>query len=107
MFSNERCKESLPFLFRIYYNILIRPFFNIAHTLCQLGGYFRYIDNSLCIFFHRAVGELALEAEKMLQFMEETAMEGYRKLLGASQGYQVSSTAELTASSASFIRFTD
>ncbi len=35
-----------------------------------------------------SVGELALEAEKMLQFMEETAMEGYRKLLGASQGYQ-------------------
>lgn len=37
-----------------------------------------------------AVESLALEAEKMLQFMEETAMEGYRKLLGTSQDYQES-----------------
>ncbi len=35
-----------------------------------------------------AVEGLALEAEKMLQFMEETAMEGYRKLLGSSQEYR-------------------
>lgn len=35
-----------------------------------------------------AVEGLALEAEKMLQCMEETAMEGYRKLLSTSQGYR-------------------
>lgn len=35
-----------------------------------------------------AVEGLALEAEKMLQCMEETAMEGYRKLLSTSQDYR-------------------
>lgn len=35
-----------------------------------------------------AVEGLALEAEKMLQCMEDTAMEGYRKLLSTSQGYR-------------------
>ena len=35
-----------------------------------------------------AVNELAKEAEKMLQFMDETAMGGYEKLLQTSQDYQ-------------------
>lgn len=35
-----------------------------------------------------AVNELAAEAEKMLQFMDETAMSGYEKLLLTSKDYQ-------------------
>ena len=35
-----------------------------------------------------AVNELATEAEKMLQFMDETAMNGYEKLLVTSMDYQ-------------------
>ena len=35
-----------------------------------------------------AVNELATEAEKMIQFMDETAMTGYEKLLETSQDYQ-------------------
>lgn len=35
-----------------------------------------------------AVNDLANEAEKMVQFMEETAMSGYEKLLATSQSYQ-------------------
>lgn len=35
-----------------------------------------------------AVNELATEAEKMIQFMDETAMGGYEKLLVTSQDYQ-------------------
>lgn len=35
-----------------------------------------------------AVNELATEAEKMIQFMDETAMSGYEKLLVTSQDYQ-------------------
>ncbi len=35
-----------------------------------------------------AVNALAKEAEKMIQFMEETAMSGYEKLLETSQSYQ-------------------
>jgi len=35
-----------------------------------------------------AVNELAAEAEKMIQFMDETAMTGYEKLLVTSQDYQ-------------------
>lgn len=35
-----------------------------------------------------AVDELAKEAEKMIRFMEETAMSGYEKLLETSQSYQ-------------------
>lgn len=35
-----------------------------------------------------AVNELASEAEKMIQFMEETAMTGYEKLLVTSKDYQ-------------------
>lgn len=35
-----------------------------------------------------AVNALANEAEKMIQFMEETAMKGYEKLLETSQNYQ-------------------
>jgi len=35
-----------------------------------------------------AVNELATEAEKMIQFMDETAMSGYEKLLATSKDYQ-------------------
>lgn len=35
-----------------------------------------------------AVNELAAEAEKMLKFMDETAMNGYEKLLATSKDYQ-------------------
>ncbi|MBR2045457.1 MAG: methyl-accepting chemotaxis protein [Agathobacter sp.] len=35
-----------------------------------------------------AVNDLAREAEKMIQFMDETAMTGYEKLLETSQNYQ-------------------
>lgn len=35
-----------------------------------------------------AVNELASEAEKMIQFMDETAMTGYEKLLATSKDYQ-------------------
>lgn len=35
-----------------------------------------------------AVNELAAEAEKMIQFMDETAMKGYEKLLETSKDYQ-------------------
>lgn len=35
-----------------------------------------------------AVNDLASEAEKMIQFMDETAMTGYEKLLETSQNYQ-------------------
>ena len=35
-----------------------------------------------------AVNELATEAERMIQFMDETAMTGYEKLLETSKDYQ-------------------
>lgn len=53
---------------------------NSAETASQISG----VSQNVII----AVDELAKEAEKMLEFMEETAMQGYEKLLQNSQDYQ-------------------
>lgn len=57
---------------------------NLAANSAETASQISQVSQNVII----AVDELANEAEKMLHFMEETAIQGYEKLLQNSQDYQ-------------------
>lgn len=56
---------------------------NLASSSAESAEQIRQVSNMVI----SAVEDLALDAERMITFMKETAMEGYQKLLDTSDGY--------------------
>ena len=56
---------------------------NLASSSAESAEQIRQVSNMVI----SAVEDLAAEAERMITFMKETAMEGYQKLLDTSDGY--------------------